>query len=225
MSGTGIIATPARTEAKRLVVIDQGIAAFRLSYELQRELVNQKKRDSSMNDFLIFVEHPEVYTYGRKSSNQRKEGLPVGFYIERGGGVTYHNIGQLVCYPILYLGEQERDIHLYLRKIEDVVISMLMDFGLAGERQNGATGVWLSHVKKKVASIGVAVSGWVTYHGCAINVSNDLCGFSRINPCGFSPEIMASMKSALGNRNPSIQRVKSSFLRHFLAEFGRWVVA
>jgi len=209
---------------RAIVVRDEGLVDYASAYALQLKLVEEKKHSVDTDDTLILLEHPDVYTYGRKS----KEPAPLGdnvFSVERGGEATYHNPGQLVCYPILYLGEQDRDIHLHLRRLESTLIDVLDDFGLSGERRAGATGVWLMGREKKIASIGVAVSGWVTFHGCALNVNNDLYGFSRIHPCGFSSEVMTSMRKELGDSCPTLAQVKASFLGHFSRHFARPRVA
>lgn len=181
-------------------LVDAGVTDYVPMYETQKDLVDRRRSGRANFDHLIFVEHPEVYTYGRKSQAPFAELAPhlPQYAVERGGEVTYHNVGQLVCYPILLLQEKERDLHLHLRRLESTLIDVLKDFGLEGERRSGATGVWISGKQKKIASIGVAVSGWVTYHGSALNVANDLKGFSRINPCGFSSEVMTSMEVEMG---------------------------
>lgn len=211
------------------LLIDSGVTDYATVYETQKELVDRRKTGRSQFDYLVLVEHPSVYTYGRKS--QAADGSingPLGesvFAVERGGEVTYHNPGQLVAYPILYLNKgPERDLHLHLRRMEHTVIDVLADFGIAAEQREGATGVWVQGKNKKIASIGVAVSGWVTYHGCALNVCNDLKGFQKINPCGFQADVMTSMKVELGPKCPSLSEVKESFVRHFSRHFDRGLV-
>jgi len=203
---------------------DAQIADYDAVYELQRDLVERRKKNLDFYDHLIFVEHPDVYTYGRKSPLPDTMTGAKQVAVERGGEATFHNVGQLVSYPILKLEESERDLHLHLRRLEACLIDVLADFGLEGERRAGATGVWIRGKQKKIASIGVAVSGWVTYHGSALNVSNDLRGFARINPCGFSSDVMTSMDAELGDRCPSMGEVKESFLRHFSVRFERLLV-
>jgi lipoate-protein ligase B len=205
-----------------LSVRDLGVADYETVYRQQRDWVERKKRRELAEDVLVLVEHPEVYTYGRKSKQPL---LPAGipsFSVERGGEVTYHNPGQLVAYPILELPPHERDLHRYLRKLEEVLIGTLRDFGLSAERRPGATGVWLADREKKIASIGVAVSSWVTYHGVALNVNNELSGFCRVSPCGFSGEVMTSLAAELGTAScPSMGQVKAAFLRNFESCFER----
>ncbi len=224
-------ATPG-TSAAGFVVVDAGITDYGPMYETQKAMVERRKSGELNFDQLVFVEHPEVYTYGRKSPAPFGELDPLlslpphlpQFAVERGGEVTYHNVGQLVCYPILQLKDKERDLHLHLRRLESTLIDVLKDFGLVAERRPGATGVWISGKQKKIASIGVAVSGWVTYHGSALNVANDLKGFGRINPCGFDSRVMTSMEVELGGEAPSMLEVKESFLRHFSHHFSRFLV-
>jgi len=206
------------------ILLDAGISDYDAVYEMQRELVRKKRENPSHFDYLIFVEHPDVYTYGRKNKpNVSLDSLKV-YFIERGGEMTFHNVGQLVCYPIVRLHEGERDLHLYLRNLERVLIEVLQEYSIKTERHAGATGVWLREGNKKIASIGVAVSSWVTYHGCALNVDNDLRGFATIRPCGFPSHVMTSMKEVLGEECPPITQVKGSFLRHFSSVFERRLV-
>lgn len=200
-------------------VRDLGLADYEHVYRLQLDLVAQRKR-GEIDDLLIYVEHPAVYTYGRKIKNPFLPADVPSFAVERGGEITYHNPGQLVAYPILALVDKERDLHAYLRTLEEVIIDTLRDFGLSGERRPGATGVWIVGKQKKIASIGVAVSSWVSYHGIALNVCNDLSGFLRVNPCGFNGEVMTSLEQELGHA-PALIQVKNSFTRHFCRRFHR----
>ena len=115
------------------------------------------------------------------------------FEIERGGDVTYHGPGQLVGYPIFLLRDDERDLHVYLRNLEESLIRALARFDIAGTRKAGWTGVWNAAAERKLASIGVAVKRWVTLHGFALNVATDLARFAAINPCGLDAAVMGSM--------------------------------
>ena len=191
-------------------------------YTLQKSFVETARASREVPDRLIFVEHPEVYTFGRRSRPpDRLVGKANTFEVERGGEATYHNPGQLVCYPILRLVDGERDLHLHLRRLEHTLIDVLGDFGIRAIQRPGATGVWIEGKNLKIASIGVAVSGWITYHGSALNVNNDLTGFSNISPCGFSSEVMTSMKKELLGNSPSMNEVKHSFVKHFCQHFKR----
>lgn len=142
--------------------------------------------------------------------------------IERGGDVTYHGPGQLVAYPIFALREDERDLHRFLRNLEEGVIRTVGDFGIPATRSAGKTGVWTSEAKdgRKLASIGVAVKKWVTLHGLALNVTTDLARFSAINPCGFDATVMTSMERELG-APVDMAAVKASLTRHLGAVLAR----
>jgi lipoyl(octanoyl) transferase len=190
---------------------------------LQQDLVASRQADS-IPDTLILVEHPDVITLGRsaKPSNVLCPGeIPV-VHIERGGDVTYHGPGQLVAYPIFLLREGERDLHRFLRSLEEVLIRTLADFGLAGIREPGKTGVWIAHDggSRKLASIGVAVRKWVTLHGLALNVTTDLARFGAIHPCGFDAAVMTSMRRELGHE-PDFSAVERSLVRHVAKVFDR----
>ncbi len=138
------------------------------------------------------------------------DGVPV-IRVERGGQWTYHGLGQIVGYPILDLNERERDIHRFLRNIEQTLILTIGEFGIAGGRGE-QTGVWVG--SKKIASIGAAIRNWVSFHGFALNVNTDLSYFYKINPCGFSGSTMTSMKALLG-RELKLREVKEQVRRRF----------
>ena len=172
------------------------------------------------------MEHPDVITLGRGS--HRENLVNVGeiptFEIERGGDVTYHGPGQLVGYPILLLRPTERDLHVYLRNLEEILLRTVGDFGIAGGRNPGWTGAWTQPLPgapaRKLASIGVAVKRWVTLHGFALNVSTDLARFSAINPCGLEAGVMGSISTVVGHP-VDMGAVKQSVQRHFSEVFGR----
>jgi len=152
--------------------------------------------------------------------------IPV-FAIERGGDVTYHGPGQLVAYPVFLLRESERDLHRYLRGLEETVLRTLADFHLAGTRRPGLTGVWTTDETgpRKLASIGVAVRKWVTLHGLALNVTTDLSRFAAIHPCGLDASVMTSMARELGHP-VDFAEVKTALASHVAAVFEReWLPA
>lgn len=161
---------------------------------LQEQLVGQRQR-TEIGDQLLLVEHPHVVTMGRNghltnvlASPEVLAATGIEYYeTNRGGDVTYHGPGQLVGYPIVHLNEWKRDVHAYVRALEEVVIRTLADFGLVGERVTGATGVWVGEAK--VCAIGVHLSRWVTSHGFALNVTTDLQYFQYIVPCGLSKPV------------------------------------
>lgn len=183
--------------ATRWTVVDLGLASYRDVWERQRTLVEDRQRDATP-DTLLLVEHPHVFTLGRRRearSNVLFPGEVEVIEIERGGDVTYHGPGQLVAYPIVLLRDTERDLHRYLRNLEDAVIETCRAFGIAADRETGKTGVWCGPAerRRKLCSMGIACRKWVTFHGLALNVTTDLTYFRRINPCGFDPEIMSSL--------------------------------
>lgn len=175
-----------------------GRLGYQEVWNLQLELVGQRQRDE-IEDTLILVEHDEVITLGRRLSAQKNVlaagGVPV-VEVERGGDVTYHGPGQLVGYPIMKLEGTARDLHKYLRSLEDALLGTLAAFGIAAGRNPGWTGAWIG--ERKVASIGIAVRKWVTFHGYALNVATELSRFAMINPCGLDAAVMTSMSEALG---------------------------
>ncbi|MDG6964266.1 MAG: lipoyl(octanoyl) transferase LipB [Nitrososphaerota archaeon] len=183
--------------------------------ELQRELAAKRAR-GEMPDSLILVEHPHVITLGRKTSppNFKPQSIPV-FQVERGGDATYHGPGQLVGYPIVLLADH--DVRRHVRNIEQSVIDTVRGYGIVGERVEGHPGIWVDG--KKLASIGVAVTDWVTYHGFALNVNTELEYFELIRPCGLDPSTMTSMQKILGHPVP-MGDVKARFAREYSNVFG-----
>ena len=173
---------------------------------------------------LFLLEHPPTITLGRKSSEahilrSREDLAAQGVTVEtsdRGGDVTFHGPGQLVAYPILNLELLTPSVGWYLRRLEDVVIALLADYGLAGERKEGLTGVWVGDAK--AAAIGIGVHRWVTFHGCAINVNPDMNHFGLIIPCGIPDKPVTSLRELLGTP-PQFEEVRERFVRNFLAVF------
>jgi lipoyl(octanoyl) transferase len=170
-----------------------------------RQLAEVDRRKTGVgDDVLLTVEHPHVITLGRRresAGNVLAPGEVEVVEIERGGDVTYHGPGQLVAYPIVALVDGERDLHGFLRGMEEAVIATLAELGLDAGREPGKTGVWLdgrAGGRKKICSMGIACRRWVTFHGLALNVSTDLSYFHRINPCGFQAEVMTSIVEELG---------------------------
>jgi lipoyl(octanoyl) transferase len=162
----------------------------------QRSLVAERIKDPNLNDVLILLEHPPVYTLGTAATPEFLKFDPKKneyelHRIERGGEVTYHCPGQLVGYPILNLQRYRKDLHWYLRQLEEVLIRALALYGLQGDRLPGFTGVWLEG--RKVAAIGIKVSRWITMHGFALNVCPDMTGFERIVPCGIADKPVGSL--------------------------------
>jgi lipoic acid synthetase len=208
---------------QHLEVLDWGLLPYGEALARQETLVAARIADSSVADHLIVVEHPPVVTIGQRGSSGelrvskealQERGVEV-YSVGRGGMATLHGPGQLVAYPILVL--RERDIHLYVRTLEETVAEVLREYSLKPEFKPEAPGVWVG--SGKIASIGIAVRRWVTYHGVALNVNNDLDAFNWIVPCGHPGEIMTSMKEELGRPLP-LGEVKERFIRHFRTKFG-----
>ncbi len=191
-----------------LLVVGLGRMAYSAALDLQRTLAEARIDRTVDRDMLLLVEHPPVVTLGR--SFQRKH-LPTPpeelerrgielFDIERGGDITFHGPGQLVGYPIFDLTEHKPDLHLFLRQIEECVIKTVADAGIRAECREGRTGVWVED--RKLASIGIHVKKWVTWHGFALNVLTDLSFFDLIVPCGIDEVVMTSMQKELQERAP-----------------------
>ena len=173
-----------------------GRVRFEEAFALQEKIVVRKIADAGTEDELLLLEHEPVYTIGRtpdQSSLLDAARLPHPVVpINRGGQATYHGPGQLVGYPILDLKPRGQDLHRYLRALEELLIVALAEFGVAGERREGLTGVWVGG--KKIASIGVGVRRWITMHGFALNVGGDLAPFGQITPCGIAGVEMTSIE-------------------------------
>jgi lipoate-protein ligase B len=229
-----------------LVVHDLGRCAYAAALALQEQLVARKigatttsgASDTSgtatsetgasptaagdADDYLLLVEHEPVYTLGRGANAadllgaDQRLGVPV-FRVGRGGGVTFHGPGQLVAYPILTLAHAGRDVHRYVRRLEAVLIDVCAGFGIAAHRRDGITGVWVGDAK--IASIGVGVRRWTTYHGIALNVSTDLRFFESVVACRMPEVRMTSMAKEL-RTVPAMSAVRTAFVDHFRSQFG-----
>ena len=176
-----------------------GLLEYDKALEYQRAVSRARIAGTIEEDVLLLVEHPPVVTLGRSAKNQHllvspellaARGVEL-FEVERGGDVTFHGPGQLVGYPIIDLKRHKRDLHWYLRQVEEALIRAIGAFGIAGERNAGYTGVWTQN--RKIASIGVHARDWVTWHGFALNVSTDLGYFDLIVPCGIPAVTMTSV--------------------------------
>ena len=179
-------------------VLELGTAPYREVWARQLALVEQRQTGQAP-DTLIVVEHPHVFTLGRRRESKQNVLAPGDVEvveIERGGDVTYHGPGQIVCYPIVLLEDGERDLHAFLRNLEEAVIRTCARSGVTADREPGKTGVWTTTEvgRKKLCSMGIACRRWVTFHGLALNVTTDLSYFARINPCGFEASVMTSLE-------------------------------
>ena len=188
---------------RQLLVADLGTLPYARALELQRAVAKARISGAISEDVLLLVEHPPVITLGRSSKERHllatveelsSRGVEL-FEVERGGDVTYHGPGQLVGYPIIDLKRHRRDLHWYLRQVEEALIRALVPFGIAAERSTGQTGVWTRG--RKLASIGVHARDWVTWHGFALNVTTDLSYFNLMVPCGIAEVEMTSVAREL----------------------------
>ncbi len=180
-------------------VVDWGTREYAESLEAMRALV-RARREGSIDDTLILVEHPSVVTVGVEGDDGSAErsGLPV-VHVERGGHATYHGPGQLVAYPIVDLARRGRDVRRFVHDVEEIAIRSAGAFGLRAEHVHGRRGVWVDG-SRKIASVGIAVDHWITFHGLALNVDVDLAEFRRFRPCGFDGAVMTSVSREVGHR-------------------------
>jgi lipoyl(octanoyl) transferase len=235
---------------KKIRVQDWGLIDYKEAWAKQEELFNAtialkmeiRKRELQVAagdnqpeeiitpNYLIFCEHPHVYTLGNSGKPEHllldEQGLEekhaTYYHINRGGDITYHGPGQIVSYPIIDLDNFFTDIHLYLRTLEEAVILTLADYGIAASRYPGYTGVWLdpdNERARKISAMGVRCSRWVTMHGLAFNINNDLSYFQNIIPCGIDDKAVTSMKAELG-QEVDIKEVQQKLQQHIVELFG-----
>ena len=212
-----------------------GLVSYADGLELQRALVDDRKAGRIPNTLLL-LQHPHVLTIGVKKDGRQhilapaevltERGVEV-FETGRGGDVTYHGPGQLVGYPIFNLDPDRRDVHKYVRDLEEVMIRVCADYGLAADRVKGMSGTWIRSTRDarsgqvsdaKIGAIGVRISRWVTSHGLAFNVTTDLDFFNLIVPCGIADKAVTSLTAQLGHPVPMAE-VEDAFTRHFSAVF------
>ena len=211
-----------------------GETPYREGLRIQEALVSERA-EGKTGDWLLFPDHPPVLTVGRSPSPGSlkvdaewlsRMGIEV-FEVSRGGDITWHGPGQLVGYPIVDLTARGRDLHRFLRDLEEALIRTLRAFGVTGRRWPGRTGVWVG--EEKIASIGIAVRRWVSYHGFALNVAPELESFELIHPCGLRDIRMTSLAAQLKERAPGLPEVRSTVARDLADQLGvgeiRWVPA
>jgi lipoyl(octanoyl) transferase len=186
----------------RCLLYKPGLMPYLTAHQWQRSLVTERIHNPELDDLLILLEHPPVYTLGTGANSEFiKFDIDKSNYdvhrVERGGEVTYHCPGQLVAYPILNLRRYRQDLHWYLRQLEEVLIRVLANYDLQGKRLPGFTGVWLEGYK--VGAIGIKVSKWITMHGFSLNVCPDMIGFHHIVPCGIVDKPVSSLAAWIPN--------------------------
>uniref|UniRef100_A0A7C6ELB7 Octanoyltransferase n=1 Tax=candidate division WOR-3 bacterium TaxID=2052148 RepID=A0A7C6ELB7_UNCW3 len=207
-----------------LKILNLGLRNYKEVWDLQKEL-HSKRVAEEIPDTLILVEHNPVVTLGRSGKDENikvsskflQEKKIELYHIERGGDVTFHGPGQLVGYPVFNIKKGLAGIRPFIEKIEDAIIATLGDFKISAEKKEKMIGVWVG--EKKICSIGVAIKRWVSFHGFALNVNNDLKYFDLINPCGFKDIKMTSMQEIL-NYMVEMDRVKKAVIENFAVIFG-----
>ena len=218
---------------------DLGVKSYKPTWDYQEELLLKNTQLKSINRAneqpanqantehrLLMVEHPPVFTLGKSGkrehvlvSEEQLQNLGIEFYhINRGGDITYHGLQQVVGYPILDLDKFKTDLGWYLRSLEEVIIQVLAEYGLEGDRSSGETGVWLSpedpFLARKICAMGIKCSRWITMHGFALNVNTDLSHFEYIVPCGIQGKAVTSLEKELG-RKVDYAEVKQKIKFHF----------
>ena len=200
-------------------IIDLGISEFKDTWNLQKEL-QEKRILGEIEDQLILVEHPAVYTLGKNASKEhilkKKEGISI-IQTDRGGNITFHGPGQLVGYPILDLNFYKRSITWYMRELEQLMIDVLKEYGIEASTKKGLTGTWVKD--HKIAALGVRISRWVTMHGFSLNINPDLNYYQDIIPCGIQGYGVTSMAVIMGEEVPSMDEVKIKMVDYFKNRF------
>jgi lipoyl(octanoyl) transferase len=228
---------------QQVIFEDLGIRSYQPTWDYQEQLLKEavalkteartagKEASEAATDHrLILVEHPPVFTLGKNGnrsnvlvSDEQLKVLGIEYYhINRGGDITYHGLQQVVGYPIIDLDKFKPDLGWYLRSLEEVIIQVLAEYGLKGERSAGETGVWLDpqdpFVARKICAMGIKCSRWITMHGFALNVNTDLSHFEFIVPCGIQGKTVTSLEKELG-RKVDYEAVKQKIKKHFEAIF------
>jgi len=227
---------------KQVSCINLGLIDYKEAWDYQEKLFHQtvnikisnrkllESEQAQTPNYLLFCEHPHVYTLGKSGKPEnllldekglRKEGAQY-YKINRGGDITYHGPGQLVVYPILDLDNFFTDIHKYLRLLEEAVIQTLAEYDVSAGRIDGLTGVWLDFNNgtnpRKICAMGVKTSRWVTMHGLALNVNSDINYFKHIIPCGIDDKAVTSLHLELGSEVP-MNKIQSKLQRHLVELF------
>ena len=200
-------------------IIDLGTSEFKDTWNLKKELQG-KRILGEIEDQLILVEHPAVYTLGKNASREhilkKREGVSV-IQTDRGGNITFHGPGQLVGYPIVDLSFYKRSITWYMRELEQLMIDVLKEYGIEGSTKKGLTGTWVKN--HKIAALGVRISRWVTMHGFSLNINPDLKYYQDIVPCGIEGYGVTSMAMIMGEEVPSMAEVKIKMVDYFKNRF------
>jgi lipoate-protein ligase B len=208
---------------KELAVYCLGLVDYGFAYRLQDALV-QKRISGEVPDMLLLLEHPPTLTLAKDNDDKNilvsdsvlQQKRVAVLKTDRGGAITWHGPGQIVGYPILDLGEHGKDIHLYVKNLESVIIETLAAFSISAARDPRYVGVWVG--KEKICAIGVKVRKWVTKHGFALNINSDLSHFDLIHPCGITDRGVTSMKKLM-DREISLPQVSRILIERFCSVF------
>ena len=200
-------------------ILDLGLSDYKDTWKLQKKL-QSKRILGEIEDHLLLVEHPPVFTLGKNASKKHiinnSEDVSI-IQTDRGGNITFHGPGQLVGYPILDLNHYKRSITWYMRELEQLIIDVLGEYDIKASRKKGLTGTWVKD--KKIAALGVRISRWVTMHGFSLNINPDLNFYKKIIPCGIKEYGVTSMAKIMGNEVPSMDEVKTKMTKHFTKNF------
>ena len=200
-------------------ILDLGLSDYNDTWKLQKKL-QSKRILGEVEDHLLLVEHPPVFTLGKNASKQHiinnSDDVSI-IQTDRGGNITFHGPGQLVGYPILDLNHYKRSITWYMRELEQLVIDVLSEYDIKASRKKGLTGTWVKD--KKIAALGVRISKWVTMHGFSLNINPDLNFYKHIIPCGIKEYGVTSMAKIMGNEVPSMDEIKTKMTKRFTKNF------
>ena len=200
-------------------ILDLGLSDYKETWKLQKQL-QSKRILGEIEDHLLLVEHPPVFTLGKNASKEHiindLNGVSV-VQTDRGGKITFHGPGQLVGYPILDLKYYKRSITWYMRELEQLVIDVLGEYDINASRKKGLTGIWVED--KKIAALGVRISKWVTMHGFSLNINPDLNYYEYIIPCGIREYGVTSMAKIMDSEVPAMDEIKIKMTKRFTNNF------
>jgi len=206
-------------------IIDLGLLDYQKALDLQQQYVEQKKAKALETDVILMLEHPAVFTLGKRGGREnlvisedflKEQGVPV-VQTGRGGNITFHGPGQLVVYPIMDLDRSGMGVADFVHLLEEIMIKMAGDVGVSAQRSAANHGIWVEN--RKLGSIGLSITRGISFHGLALNANIDLTPFSWVNPCGLAGVSMTSLENELQQKSPeaavSMPTVKASFIHHF----------
>jgi len=206
-------------------IMDLGLLDYQKALDLQQQYVAQKKTQTLKTDVILMLEHPAVFTLGKRGGREnlviseaflKEQGIPV-VQTGRGGNITFHGPGQLVVYPIMDLDRARMGVADFVHLLEEIMIKMAGDAGVTAQRSAANHGIWVKN--RKLGSIGLSITRGISFHGLALNVNLDLTPFTWMNPCGLAGVSMTSLENELHQKSPeatvSMPTVKNNFIHHF----------